>query len=60
MDRLQQAPITPLESLKELGVMRLASRVHDLRRLGISIKSVTVKEGDKTFSKYYLGTHDGK
>jgi hypothetical protein len=31
--------ITQLEALKDLGVMRLASRISDLRREGYSIKS---------------------
>ncbi|UOF82381.1 UNVERIFIED_CONTAM: helix-turn-helix domain [Bacteriophage sp.] len=34
--------------------MRLASRIHDLRKVGFSIDSVTVKRGDKSFSKYFL------
>lgn len=33
--------ITQLEALQDLGVMRLASRVSDLRRLGYPIKSET-------------------
>ena len=30
--------ITPLEALKEYGIMRLASRVHDLKKQGIDLK----------------------
>lgn len=33
--------ITQLEALQDLGVMRLASRISDLRRLGYPIKSET-------------------
>ena len=54
LERLQEGPITPLDSLNEFGVMRLASRIHDLRKVGFSIDSVTVKQGDKSFSKYFL------
>ena len=33
--------ITQIEALRDLGVMRLASRITDLRRQGVRIKSVT-------------------
>lgn len=33
--------ITQLEALNELGVMRLASRISDLRRRGVAIRSET-------------------
>lgn len=33
--------ITQLEALQELGVMRLASRVSDLKRKGVDITSTT-------------------
>jgi len=33
--------ITQLDALRELGVMRLASRISDLRRLGYPIVSTT-------------------
>ena len=37
--------ITQYEALADLGIMRLASRISDLRRLGVAIESemVTVK-----------------
>lgn len=34
---LQKAPIGPMEAMKELGIMRLASRIHDLREAGNDI-----------------------
>ena len=34
---LEKAPIGPMEALKELGIMRLASRIHDLREAGNDI-----------------------
>lgn len=34
---LEKAPIGPMEAMKELGVMRLASRIHDLREAGNDI-----------------------
>ena len=35
--------ITTLEAFTELGITRLASRIHDIRRMGIEIESETVK-----------------
>ena len=35
--------ITQLEALKDLGIMRLASRISDLKRLGYPIVSKTEK-----------------
>lgn len=34
--------ITQLEALRDLGVMRLASRISDLRKSGYNIRSETV------------------
>lgn len=33
--------ITPLEALKEYGIMRLASRVHDLKKQGVYLNRTT-------------------
>jgi len=51
--------ITHLEAEKEYGIARLASRINDLRRQGVAIKSemVTGKNGrDETthFARYSL------
>jgi hypothetical protein len=49
--------ITQLEALRDLGVMRLASRISDLRRQGVRIESTveTVKNrfDEKTYIKRY-------
>jgi hypothetical protein len=49
--------ITQLEALRDLGVMRLASRISDLRRMGVPIESTveTVKNrfDEKTYIKRY-------
>lgn len=49
--------ITQLEALKELGVMRLASRISDLKKQGYPIKSdvVAVKNryGENCYIKRY-------
>lgn len=38
----QHGSITQLEALQELGVMRLASRISDLKRKGYAIESTSV------------------
>lgn len=49
--------ITQLEALNELGIMRLASRISDLRRRGFMIESkmdiVTNRYGEKCRVKRY-------
>lgn len=41
----EHGTITQMKALKELGIMRLASRISDLRRRGVPIKTemITVK-----------------
>lgn len=51
--------ITQLEALRDLGVMRLASRISDLRKDGLDIKSETITvrnrfEEDCHVSRYSL------
>lgn len=53
----ENGSITQLEALQELGVMRLASRISDLRKQGYPIKSdvVAVKNrfGESCYIKRY-------
>lgn len=56
----QHGRITQLEALQELGIMRLASRISDLKRLGYPIESKmeTVKnrfQEDCHIKVYFLG-----
>lgn len=56
--------ITQLEALQDLGVMRLASRISDLRRLGYPIMSETavVKNRfgeDCHIKRYRIGSNEG-
>lgn len=50
--------ITQLEALRDLGVMRLASRISDLRRIGYDIDSETVavknRWGENCYIKRYM------
>lgn len=54
---IQFGSITQLEALRDLGCMRLASRISDLKRMGYSItaETVTVKNrfGDNCHIKRY-------
>lgn len=52
--------ITSLEAMQEYGIMRLASRISDLKKLGVPIKKETVsgenRYGERTsYARYYLG-----
>ena len=56
--------ITPLDAMRDLGVMRLASRVSDLRKMGFPIVGDTVKVKNRwgktsPIKRYKLGDWDG-
>ena len=56
--------ITSLEAMKDYGIMRLASRITDLKRRGYPIQSETVsgtnRYGETTYySKYRLEKNNG-
>lgn len=53
-EHLQISPITPLEALRQYKCMRLASRINELRKQGIDIKTEMVRKGKKKFATYYL------
>lgn len=51
--------ITPVEAMAEFGCMRLAGRIHDLKRAGNKIKTETVSSRNKygktvSFARYSL------
>ena len=55
--------ITQLQALQDIGCMRLASRINDLRAQGIAIgarmKTGKKRDGGKTtFAEYYLIEED--
>lgn len=52
--------ITSAEAMQEYGIMRLASRISDLKKLGVPIKKETVsgknRYGERTsYARYSLG-----
>lgn len=55
--------ITSLEAMKEYGIMRLASRISDLRKLGYEITVTTEKSKNRygeptSYARYSLEVHD--
>lgn len=46
--------LSPLEALNDLGVFRLAARVHELRLEGHLIIAHTARSNGKSFSRYVL------
>lgn len=51
--------ITPMEAVKDLGVYRLAARIHDLTKSGLSIGSITETSLNRygkvvRYSRYWL------
>jgi hypothetical protein len=49
--------ITQLEALRDLGVMRLASRISDLRRMGIPIESEIVAVRNRFEEKCHIKSY---
>ena len=67
LDYLQQhGSVTGLQALSELGIMNYKGRIHDLRKLGYTIRTDYITRmnahGDvKTFAQYTLkGDDNGK
>lgn len=55
LDHLQHyGSITPLVALEEIGCMRLAARVNDLRRDGHAIRTDLVRRNGKVWARYSL------
>jgi hypothetical protein len=51
---MRRGPITPLQALQTMGIMRLASRVDELRKQGYNILTENVKSNGKTYARYHL------
>lgn len=55
--------LTSLSAMRELGVARLASRIHDIKEMGYEVESRMVSEtnryGEKTsFKEYWMEKRD--
>ena len=53
------AELTPLEALQKFGCLRLAARVHDLRKEGVDIAERMVYQGKKHWAVYKLAIPHG-
>jgi len=47
-------PITPIDALRDYGCFRLAARIADIRKMGITVETEIVDAGDKRFAKYSI------
>jgi hypothetical protein len=65
LDYMQKyGSITALDAMRDLGCMRLASRISDLKKMGFKIsslkKTVTRRDGTKAYiAEYRLGAENG-
>ena len=54
--------ITPLEAMRDLGIMRLASRIAEMKKSGLNIKSemvsVATRNGGRTHIARYSWAYD--
>lgn len=55
----QYGSITSAEALSELGIMRLASRISDLKQMGVEVKSVLIKGKNRfgepiRYARYFI------
>lgn len=46
--------ITPGEAMAQYGIYRLSARIHNLRKIGLWIKTERVTRGDRRFARYVL------
>lgn len=52
---LRKSPMTALDALRDHGVLRLAARIHEIRKQGVKVqrRSKHLRNG-KTVAEYYL------
>lgn len=55
----QYGSITSAEAISELGIMRLASRISDLKQMGVEVKSVLIKDRNRfgepiRYARYFI------
>lgn len=54
LSHLQRRPLTSIEAIERLRVLRLAARIRDLRDRGHNIYSTMVERDGKRFARYVL------
>lgn len=55
-DLLAGVELTPLDALNKYGCFRLAARVAELRREGLSVETVVDKGSGKKYARYRIAT----
>jgi len=45
--------LTPLGALRLCGCLRLAARIHDIKKGGTPVRSATVNHGGKRYAEYW-------
>jgi len=50
----EKGGLKPLDALRLYGVYRLAARIHDLRELGIDIRTLRYKDGHNKWRTRYV------
>lgn len=46
--------VTPRKVFLEFGIYRLSARIHNIRDMGVNVKTELINEHPVTFAKYYL------
>jgi hypothetical protein len=57
LERLKRAPITPLEALDEIGILRLPSRIWDLKQAGHCIRKEMVEVHTRNGGKAHVARY---
>jgi len=57
LERLKRGPITPLEALNELGIMRLGGRIYDLRQAGHQIDKEMVEVSTRNGGRAHVARY---
>ena len=62
LELLKRGSVTPRDALKEIGCMRLAARIEELRKNGYFIHTQLNEVNGKRFARYTLlkGTNHGR
>lgn len=58
MNRLEKGPLTQLDAINELGIMRLASRISELKKSGAPIVSRMVKINNRFGEKCIVACYE--
>ena len=46
--------VTAIDAIQQIGCLRLAARINDLRAMGHNIETIMIKNGSRKYAKYIL------